>query len=56
MAVSPSPVTAVDPVWHRIHAEATAAVAAEPLMGGLVHKWYFAPSKALRMRWRTVSR
>lgn len=37
MAVSPSPVTAVDPVWHRIHAEATAAVAAEPLMGGLVH-------------------
>ena len=34
---SPSPVTSVDPVWHRIHSEAIDAVAAEPLMGGLIH-------------------
>ena len=39
MAVSPSPspVSSVDPVWHRIHSEAIDAVAAEPLMGGLIH-------------------
>ena len=39
MAVSPSPspVTSVDPVWHRIHSEAIDVVAAEPLMGGLIH-------------------
>lgn len=39
MAVSPSTssVTSVDPVWHRIHAEAIDSIASEPLMGGLVH-------------------
>lgn len=30
-------VAAVDPVWHRICQEASDAIAAEPLMGGLVH-------------------
>jgi serine O-acetyltransferase len=29
--------TKVDPVWHRICAEAEDAIAAEPLMGGLIH-------------------
>ena len=29
--------TEVDPVWHRICAEAEAVVAKEPLMGGLIH-------------------
>ncbi len=29
--------TEVDPVWHRICEEAEAAIASEPLMGGLVH-------------------
>lgn len=37
MAVSKSNVTPVDPVWHRIHQEASAAVAAEPLMGGMIY-------------------
>jgi serine O-acetyltransferase len=27
----------LDPVWHRICDEAEAAIAAEPLMGGLIH-------------------
>ncbi|MEM8537744.1 MAG: serine O-acetyltransferase, partial [Pseudomonadota bacterium] len=30
-------VTELDPVWHRICEEAEAAIAAEPLMGGLIH-------------------
>ena len=30
-------VTEVDPIWHRICAEAEEAIASEPLMGGLVH-------------------
>ncbi len=29
--------TELDPVWHRICDEATAAITAEPLMGGLIH-------------------
>lgn len=37
MPVSPSLLTQVDPVWHRIRQEAKDAVAAEPLMGGLIH-------------------
>ncbi len=37
MAINPSTVTAVDPVWHRIRQEAAAAVEAEPLMGGAIH-------------------
>ncbi len=34
--VQPS-LTKVDPVWHRICVEAEEAIAAEPLMGGLIH-------------------
>lgn len=30
-------VAELDPVWHRIRQEAEAAIAAEPLMGGLIH-------------------
>jgi serine O-acetyltransferase len=37
MAVSPSSVAAIDPVWHRIHQEAQDAIVSEPLMGGLMH-------------------
>lgn len=37
MPVSPSLLAQVDPVWHRIRQEAKDAVAAEPLMGGLIH-------------------
>lgn len=37
MAINPSSVTAVDPVWHRIRQEATESVASEPLMGGAIH-------------------
>uniref|UniRef100_UPI004047FF94 serine O-acetyltransferase n=1 Tax=Yoonia sp. TaxID=2212373 RepID=UPI004047FF94 len=37
MSISPSVVAKVDPVWHRIRQEAKDAVAAEPLMGGLIH-------------------
>lgn len=37
MAVSPSNVTELDPVWTRIQQEARAAIVAEPLMGGLIH-------------------
>ena len=34
MAVSPSNVTELDPVWTRIQQEARAAIVAEPLIGG----------------------
>lgn len=37
MPVSPSLLAQVDPVWNRIWQEAKDAVAAEPLMGGLIH-------------------
>ncbi len=37
MAKLKTHVATVDPVWHRICEEAAAAIAAEPLMGGLVH-------------------
>jgi serine O-acetyltransferase len=30
-------ITPIDPVWQRLRDEATAAIAAEPLLGGLVH-------------------
>lgn len=37
MARTQTHVTAVDPVWTRITEEAATAIAAEPLLGGLVH-------------------
>jgi serine O-acetyltransferase len=37
MAQTHAALTQVDPVWHRIREEAEAAIAAEPLMGGLMH-------------------
>ncbi len=37
MAETQQKLTGVDPVWHRIQQEAEAAVAAEPLLGGMVH-------------------
>ncbi|MGR3501009.1 serine O-acetyltransferase [Pseudaestuariivita sp.] len=37
MATSKTKVTAVDPVWERICAEAHDAIAAEPMLGGVVH-------------------
>ena len=37
MSLSPSAVSNIDPVWDRIRREARDAVAAEPLMGGLIH-------------------
>ncbi len=37
MAYVQASLTEVDPVWHRICTEAEDAIAAEPLMGGLIH-------------------
>lgn len=37
MAQNNPTLTQVDPVWHRITEEAEAAIAKEPLMGGLIH-------------------
>ena len=37
MAVAPSEIAKIDPVWDRLRQEAEAAIAQEPLMGGLVH-------------------
>jgi serine O-acetyltransferase len=37
MAETRAKIKELDPVWHRITCEAEAAVAAEPLLGGLVH-------------------
>jgi serine O-acetyltransferase len=37
MAKAKLNVAELDPVWHRIRQEATEAIAAEPLMGGLIH-------------------
>lgn len=37
MAETQSKIAAVDPVWDRIRAECAEAVAAEPLMGGMLH-------------------
>ena len=37
MAQNNPSLTQVDPVWHRIREEAEAAIANEPLMGGLIH-------------------
>ncbi len=37
MAQPKPSLTELDPVWHRICEEAEAAIAAEPLMGGLIH-------------------
>ncbi|WP_458790292.1 serine O-acetyltransferase [Yoonia sp. MH D7] len=37
MALSPSAIANVDPVWDRIRLEARDAVATEPLMGSLIH-------------------
>jgi serine O-acetyltransferase len=37
MAIAKPTLSEVDPVWHRICEEAELAIAAEPLMGGLIH-------------------
>ena len=37
MAEIKQKVAAIDPVWSRVCEEAIAAIAAEPLLGGLVH-------------------
>jgi serine O-acetyltransferase len=37
MAIAKHNLAEVDPVWHQIRQEAEAAIAAEPLMGGLIH-------------------
>jgi serine O-acetyltransferase len=37
MAIARHNIAELDPVWHRIREEAEAAIAAEPLMGGLIH-------------------
>ncbi len=37
MAHAKPSLTEIDPVWHRICEEAESAIAAEPLMGGLIH-------------------
>jgi len=51
----------VDPVWHRIRTEAEAAVAQEPLMGGLIHAGIlhhqsFAQALAYRLSMKLASR
>ena len=37
MATANQSVTAFDPLWERVHAEATQAIAAEPMLSGFVH-------------------
>lgn len=37
MAIPQAQLAEIDPVWSRIRSEAEEAVAAEPLMGGLIH-------------------
>ncbi len=37
MAIARHNIAELDPVWHRIREESEAAIAAEPLMGGLIH-------------------